>query len=253
MLNVPENKNNEYHDLESNTPHSSIVTINTFDDKKVRLTFIRKTLILFTFGIVTTFTNCLFSKFNNDYNLFLQTDTANHIASICVLFVLANIIITLCNSELYRLSPYKYIIYFFFIFSMSFFAGTYTALNRFSGEVILLSTGITTLLTFNLTLFALLTNNDFTNLSDFSFFAILIFLCFIIINNIYANQLLTNILICFGCLIYSFFIILDIQLIVSQKHVRFCYSHDDYVFAAISLYLDVYNLYLFIIDCNTIQ
>lgn len=40
----------------------------------------------------------------------------------------------------------------------------------------------------------------------------------------------------------------DTQLIIGGKHAKFQFSVDDYVFAALNLYLDIINLFLFILQ-----
>merc|ERR1712039_1155852 len=52
----------------------------------------------------------------------------------------------------------------------------------------------------------------------------------------------------FGTLLFSFFIVYDTQLIVGGKHKKHQFSVDDYVFAAINLYLDIINLFLLLLQ-----
>ena len=53
---------------------------------------------------------------------------------------------------------------------------------------------------------------------------------------------------CLGVFCYSFFLIHDTQMIVGGKHRRFQFDKDSYILAAISLYLDIINLFLYIIQ-----
>ena len=50
-----------------------------------------------------------------------------------------------------------------------------------------------------------------------------------------------------GVLIFSMYVVYDTQLIVGGKHKKFQFSVDDYIFAALALYLDVINLFLYIL------
>ena len=50
-----------------------------------------------------------------------------------------------------------------------------------------------------------------------------------------------------GVLIFSLYLVYDTQLVVGGRHRKFQYGVDDYVFAALSLYLDVINLFLCIL------
>ena len=46
-----------------------------------------------------------------------------------------------------------------------------------------------------------------------------------------------------GAVLFSFYIIYDTQLIIGGKHKKYQYSPDDYVFATLSLYLDIINMF----------
>ena len=48
-------------------------------------------------------------------------------------------------------------------------------------------------------------------------------------------------------MLFSFYIVYDTQLIVGGKHRKIMFHIDDYVLAAVSLYLDVINLFLMIL------
>merc|ERR1712032_461746 len=54
---------------------------------------------------------------------------------------------------------------------------------------------------------------------------------------------------CGGALIMSFYIVYDTQLIVGGKHQRANeFSVDDYAFAAISLYIDIVQLFMYLLQ-----
>ena len=50
-----------------------------------------------------------------------------------------------------------------------------------------------------------------------------------------------------GTVLFSCYIVYDTQLIVGGKHKRFQFTVDDYVLAAMNLYLDILNLFLLIL------
>lgn len=52
----------------------------------------------------------------------------------------------------------------------------------------------------------------------------------------------------FGALLFSGFIVLDTQMIVGGKHSKYSFSLDDYCMAAINLYLDIIQLFLFLLE-----
>jgi FtsH-binding integral membrane protein len=50
-----------------------------------------------------------------------------------------------------------------------------------------------------------------------------------------------------GALIFSMYIVYDTQLMMGGKH-KYSISPEEYVFASLSLYLDVINLFLYILS-----
>lgn len=53
-----------------------------------------------------------------------------------------------------------------------------------------------------------------------------------------------------GALLFSFYIIYDTQLMMGGKH-KYSIHPDEYIFAALSLYIDIINLFLFILSIIT--
>jgi len=49
-----------------------------------------------------------------------------------------------------------------------------------------------------------------------------------------------------GALLFSFYIIYDTQIMMGGKH-KYAISPEEYIFAALNLYLDVINLFLYIL------
>ena len=49
-----------------------------------------------------------------------------------------------------------------------------------------------------------------------------------------------------GVVIYGFYLIYDVQLLMNNK--RFKYSEDDYIIAAINIYLDILLIFLKILE-----
>ena len=51
-----------------------------------------------------------------------------------------------------------------------------------------------------------------------------------------------------GAVLFSFYIIYDTQLLIGGNNRRIQYTTDDFALASINLYLDVVNLFLFLLD-----
>ena len=48
------------------------------------------------------------------------------------------------------------------------------------------------------------------------------------------------------CIFFSFFVVIDTQLIIRGEH-KYSFSTEDYIFAALVFYMDIINLFLFIL------
>ena len=94
--------------------------------------------------------------------------------------------------------------------------------------------------------FATWTTIDFTGFGIYLYVALWVLLLFGFVSvfiNSPATQIAYSLL---GTLLFCFYIVYDVQLIIGGNHsVRF--SVDDYVMAALMLYLDIIQLFLFIL------
>ena len=61
-----------------------------------------------------------------------------------------------------------------------------------------------------------------------------------------ANRTLRLVYAAIGCLIFSLYIVYDTQLMIGGKH-SYALSPEEYIFAALNLYLDIVQLFLFIL------
>ena len=75
---------------------------------------------------------------------------------------------------------------------------------------------------------------------------LLVLIMFGVITIFWQNPIVQLIYACLGALIFSTYLIYDTQLVLGKG--QFSYSLDDAYLAAIQLYLDVINLFLFILQ-----
>jgi len=158
-----------------------------------------------------------------------------------------------CCPATMRQSPTNYFIMLFFTLCESVMVG-FICLN-YSLNSILIAVGITAFIVLALTLFACQTTLDFTGMGPYLFagsmclmgFGFLLMLSsmlglggspsFKVINLAYA---------CGGALLFSCYIVFHTQLIVGGKH-SIQFTIDDYAMAAINLYIDIIQLFLFVL------
>lgn len=221
-----------------------------FEDKKERRKFIRKTFGLFLLSILTTFGSCLEFKYNDYSKDFVKSETGQVLTSISFFGTIMSLCITMCFDNLLRKNPTKYIIYGLFTGSISWLVGISTLYIK--SDLLISAIFITSGTTITLTLYALVSKNDFTGYTEYYLVTIVAIMLTGIINVFLNNSLLYIIIVGFGCLLFSLMIVYDIQMIVAQKHIRHKFLLDDSVLAAMSLYIDTVNLFIYILDLLTL-
>lgn len=162
--------------------------------------------------------------------------------------------VSCCCSEVARKFPINYLFLGAITVGMGIMVGFVTML--YTTESVLIALAATTAVFFALTAFACITKTDFTGIGPYLFAAVMSLMAFGFvmmlvsyftginamsgtIHTLYAGA---------GVLIFSLYIVYDTQLIVGGNHKKFQYGVDDYVFAALSLYLDIINLFMFILS-----
>ena len=115
-----------------------------------------------------------------------------------------------------------------------------------------LAAAMTALVTAGLTAYACTTKSDFTGMGAYLYAALLtLVVCGFVgsfFSAFYQTEWIQNLYAGAGCLIFSMYIVYDTQLIVGGDHHKYQFSEDDYVFAAINIYLDIVNLFIYILQ-----
>uniref|UniRef100_R4G390 Putative n-methyl-d-aspartate receptor glutamate-binding subunit n=1 Tax=Rhodnius prolixus TaxID=13249 RepID=R4G390_RHOPR len=213
-----------------------------FTDKTIRNGFIRKVYgILFvqltvTFAFITLFT------FHDGTKQYVRQNPALWWVSLVVMLVC--LITMACCGDVRRKAPMNFIFLGLFTLAESFLLGC--AVATFRAEEVMLAVGICTVVTLGLTLFAFQTKIDFTMMGGVLFAATLILLIFGIVLMFWNGKIATLIYASFGALIFSVYIIYDTQIMLGGNH-KYSISPEEYIFAALNLYLDIVNLFLYIL------
>ena len=232
------------------TEHINQPIFDCFEDKKERRKFIQKTFILYLLSILSTFGSCLAFRYTSGSKNFVTSEIGQTLTVISLVSTLITVFITMCCDNLLRKTPIKYIIYTLFTFGISWSIGVsaiYIKSNILIAAI-LITTGTTT----TLTLYSLITTSDFTGYTEYYIVGLVAIILTGTINIFLQNSVLQLIITGFGCLLFSFMIIYDVQMIVAQKHIKYKFSLDDSVLAAMSLYIDTVNLFIYILDFLTL-
>jgi FtsH-binding integral membrane protein len=153
-----------------------------------------------------------------------------------------------CCSNQARVYPNNYIFLGVFTLAESVMLGVVCA--AYALESILIAVGMTAMLTAGLVAYAMTTKRDFTGAGPYLFMAIWMLMLYGLILSFFPSlrhsvQTAYSLV---GVVIFSFYVVFDVQLILGGKHSKYRFGVDEFVFAALSVYLDIVNLFVYFLD-----
>ena len=164
--------------------------------------------------------------------------------SFVVLFIL--MICLMCNNNLIKQNPYNWIFTISFTILMTYIMGIVGVM--YSTKLLLLG-GMSTLGIFSgLTIYAWQTKYDYTTIGNYLLISLIGLIMFGFLSFFIESAILNIFYSVIGSIIFSFYIVYDTQLIVGGTNRKIQLSVNDFAIASITLYLDVLNLFLFILD-----
>jgi len=155
-----------------------------------------------------------------------------------------------CCPQAGRTFPTNYWILFALTILLSVNVGF--AVTLYTGTSVLMAVGATALVFLGLTAFACLTKTDFTGFGPYLYAALMCMMSFSFIMWVctFFGPLPPGLRMAYafcGVLLFSFYIVYDTQLIVGGRHSH-KFDIDDYVFAALNIYLDIINLFMYLLE-----
>eukprot|EP00440_Ansanella_granifera_P017152 gb/GFBE01018630.1/.p1 GENE.gb/GFBE01018630.1/~~gb/GFBE01018630.1/.p1 ORF type:complete len:280 (+),score=65.84 gb/GFBE01018630.1/:1-840(+) len=156
-----------------------------------------------------------------------------------------------CCQQAARTYPTNYLLLFTFTALEGICVGFVTSF--YSTQSVLLALAVTVVTFFCLTVYACFTKTDFTGMGPYlsaALFALIGFSFVVSMMSIFVGipNWLHVLYALAGVIIFSFYIIYDTQMIIGGSHNSHQFSIDDYVFAALNLYLDIINLFLYLLS-----
>eukprot|EP00929_Paragymnodinium_shiwhaense_P099476 TRINITY_DN6113_c1_g1_i1.p1 TRINITY_DN6113_c1_g1~~TRINITY_DN6113_c1_g1_i1.p1 ORF type:complete len:266 (+),score=53.43 TRINITY_DN6113_c1_g1_i1:93-890(+) len=155
-----------------------------------------------------------------------------------------------CCQDALRKFPTNYMLLFSFTLFESILVGCISAM--YSPVAVIMAAATTIFVFLGLTAYACLTKTDFTGMGPYLMAALLVMIGFsftLMLLSMFVplpSWLHTSHAFV-GVLLFCFYIVFDTQLIVGGRH-KNEFSVDDYCFAALNLYLDIINLFLYILS-----
>ncbi|XP_022608978.1 protein lifeguard 1-like isoform X1 [Seriola dumerili] len=215
-----------------------------FSDAAIRRGFIRKVYLtlmiqlLVTVGIICAF---LF------WDTLREWAWDNNWFSYCMMAAVMVLIVALsCCDNLRRQVPLNFIALGLFTIAEGLMLGSVAA--NFDAEAVLWAVGATAVVSFALSLFAMQSKWDFTAANGSLWVFAWTLVSFALLCAILRSQYLNIMYACLGTLLFSLYLVFDTQLILGGKHRKYEVSPEEYVFAALNLYLDIVSLFLLLLQ-----
>ena len=212
---------------------------------EIRQNFIRKVYTTLWLQLLFTCSGIAMTKSFSDISHFLITPVGISLTYLSTIIMIISLCSFLCCHTTLREHPYDKL--FLIIFT---FVTTYSLcfISVFYETQILLLGGLSTLGIFSgLSLYAIQTKVDYTTCGNT--------LCILLFGMIFFGVLLPThssiIQISYsvgGAVLFSFYIIYDTQMIMGDPTRKIRFRNDDYALAAVSLYLDLVNMFLYMLD-----
>ena len=208
-------------------------------EQQLRLGFIRKVYGILCMQLLYTVFMCSLT-FISSVNLFYRTHIV--IFFICLVFSIVFIILLVCFNDLSKRVPNNYILLGLFTFCEVYMIATCSSF--YSPKIVITAATMTTAVTLGLTYYACTTKTDFTFLGGFLFCATILLICLFVFS--FFIPFLHTLMCVLGVLIFSLYLIFDTQLIMGKFGES--YQIDDYIIAALMVYLDIITIFIYLLS-----
>jgi len=211
-------------------------------DLTIRLGFIRKVFGILSMQMLLTTFFCVLSVSSSAFSSFQK----NHpeLLIISLISSIVSIILLSCFKSISRSVPTNYIVLAVFTLSEAYLVSCVCGTT--SPKLVIMAAAMTCAITCALTIYACTTKTDFTVMNSILFICSMVMLLFGICLLFTKIKILHIIYSCLGVLLYSVYLIYDIQLIMGDKENSI--DIDDYIYAATMLYIDIVNMFLHILN-----
>nr|XP_032807758.1 protein lifeguard 2-like [Petromyzon marinus] len=149
-----------------------------------------------------------------------------------------------CCSGIRRKAPCNFIFLLLFTLLEGVLLGSISC--YYSANSVMWAAGITAFISLGLTIFSFQTKIDFTMKSGIMFVFLMALLSFglmcAILRSDWANIAYATL----GALVFAVYLVIDTQLMMGGKH-RYSLNPEEYIFAALNLYIDIVSIFLFIL------
>lgn len=217
-------------------------TNSGFEDKSIRQAFIRKVFMVLTVQLLVTFAFVAVFTFVDDAKVFVQRNPWTYYVSYAIFFVA--LIVLSCCGDFRRKHPWNLVALSILTLSLSYMVGMIASF--YNTESVIMAVGITAVVCFTVVCFSLQSKYDFTSCQGVLFVCLIVLLLFSILCIFIRHRILHIVYASLGALLFTCFLAVDTQLLLGNK--KLALSPEEYVFAALSLYTDIINIFLYILS-----
>jgi len=206
---------------------------------QTRLLFIRKVYTILSAQLMISLAFIIASTINASFKHFIQSNVA--LLWACVGLSLVLVLILACIPPSILKYPWDLITLFAFTVLMSYLLAAITSV--YDTTSVLQAVIITAIITIGLTLYTFQSKSDFQWMGGILFVCLMVLIVGGFLRLFFPfTPFIATVWACFGALVFSCFIVYDTSLILHK------FTPDMYVVAALTLYLDIINLFIYILQ-----
>ncbi|XP_038567574.1 glutamate receptor, ionotropic, N-methyl D-aspartate-associated protein 1b (glutamate binding) [Micropterus salmoides] len=211
------------------------------DNKSIRRAFIRKVFLVLTAQLMVTFAFVAVFTFVEQIKVFVMVNAWTYLVSYAIFFV--SVCVISCCGSVRRRHPWNLVALSVLTLSMSYMVGMIASFH--DTETVVMAVGITAVVCFTVVIFSLQTKYDFTSCYGVLFVCLIVLVVFGILCIIIRDRILHIVYAGLGALLFTCFLAVDTQLLLGNKELAL--SPEEYIFAALNLYTDIINIFLYIL------
>eukprot|EP00775_Hariotina_reticulata_P007721 gene7721-7920_t len=212
-----------------------------FAEKEVRLGFVRKVFGLLTAQLALTVAVAAAFLFSPGLNAYVMSSPWLFWGAFGV--SLALVVTLACSEQARRSHPTNLILLFVFTACEAVMVGLISSM--YNTDVVFMAAALTLGITFCLTMYAMQTKHDFTAAGGILFSLVFALLGAGILSIFFHSKVMNIMISALGAAVFAAYIVFDVQLMVGSG--TYSISPDEYVFAALNIYLDIINLFLYLL------
>ncbi|XP_053105179.1 protein lifeguard 1-like [Hemicordylus capensis] len=212
-----------------------------WEDKNLRQAFIRKVFLVLTLQLTVTFAFVAIFTFVKEVKTFVRKNVWTYYVSYAVFFI--SLIVLSCCGEFRRKHPWNLVALAILTVSLSYMVGMIAGF--YDTDAVIMAVGITAAVCFTVVIFSMQTKYDFTSCRGVLIVCLMVLFIFAILCIFIRNRILQIVYASLGALLFTCFLAVDTQMILGNKQLAI--SPEEYVFAALNLYTDIINIFLYIL------